>query len=337
MTGEQLPSGARLNSLRNFSGGCMSGFVFQVESFDPMSRAKVPFRSACTSSVRKGDCVRRRAGSKAGSAFTLIELLVVIAIIAILAAMLLPALSAAKEKAQRASCVNNLHQLGVGYLMYADDHTDKFPITQAGGNPVNVIKGGYYTRWAVYEAGMDGKRVDFNDPNARFTDFGGLLPSKFIGIGKVLFCPSLDAKQSVIGSLPYQPLLTFTSSQPPDGNGNVRSSYICNPHVVDPTKTDNASLTRKFDKASLVKGRVVLGMDFLDNNSWFPTGDVDINGVNFAHSRSKGWNVLFSDASVIFKKIVPAVKTLYNSNPGAFNTQYDIQGINMLATQVFEQ
>src|SRR5579863_9975311 len=59
--------------------------------------------------------------------FSLVELLVVIGIIAVLAALLLPALSMAKARGRRVTCLSNVRQIDLGFRMYCDDSNDTSP------------------------------------------------------------------------------------------------------------------------------------------------------------------------------------------------------------------
>ncbi|HYE32291.1 MAG TPA: prepilin-type N-terminal cleavage/methylation domain-containing protein [Methylomirabilota bacterium] len=76
-------------------------------------------------------------------AFTLIELLTVIAIVSILAALLFPAVSRAKLKAERATCSNNLRQVTLALLLYADDFSGSWPVLP-NPNPYPNGVGAYY-------------------------------------------------------------------------------------------------------------------------------------------------------------------------------------------------
>jgi prepilin-type N-terminal cleavage/methylation domain-containing protein len=109
-------------------------------------------------------------------AFTLIELLVVIAIIAILAALLLPALAAAKRKAQRINCVSNIKQVGIGFRLWEGDNGDRYPMS------VSTLVNG--AKEKVYSAANNPPPAGYGLTNVF------VVMSNELSTPKVLFCPS---------------------------------------------------------------------------------------------------------------------------------------------------
>jgi prepilin-type N-terminal cleavage/methylation domain-containing protein len=109
---------------------------------------------------------------RAVRAFTLVELLVVIGIIAVLISLLLPALNRAKEAANRAACLSNLHQINIMLVMYANQYKDKIPLGFSTATGATSTGNNHFLSRAAASPAATNAEAGQVPPRARYVGLG---------------------------------------------------------------------------------------------------------------------------------------------------------------------